>query len=202
MTAPLADLGLVSRATGLGVAAGLGIAFGWLLERGGMGNARKLAAQFTGTDWTVTRLMFSAILTAALGLYWLGRLGVLDLSRVYVQPTSALPQIVGGVVFGAGFATAGLCPGTACVSAATGRLDGLAVVLGMLTGVFAFHLAFPLLRGFVERSAIGPITLPAVLHLPQGVVVFLLVLMALAAFAVAARIERARALTPRASGAL
>jgi uncharacterized protein len=167
-----------------------------------MGNARKLAAQFTGTDWTVMRLMFSAILTAALGLFWLGRLGVLDLARVYVQPTSVLPQIVGGVVFGAGFATAGLCPGTACVSAATGRLDGLAVVLGMLTGVFAFHVAFPLLRAFVEQSALGPITLPAVLHLPQGVVVFLLVLMALAAFAVAARIERARTLTPRVSGAL
>ena len=192
MTAPLAGLGVVSRTTGLAVAAVLGIAFGWLLERGGMGNARKLAAQFYGTDWTVMRLMFSAIVTAALGLFWLGRLGVLDLGRVYVQPTVVGPQLVGGLVFGAGFAIAGLCPGTACVSAATGRLDGFAVVLGMLGGVFAFHLGYPLLREFIDRPSIGPATLPAVLHLPYGVILFLLVLTALGAFAVAARVERWR----------
>lgn len=191
MIAPFVDGGL-SRVAGLAAAAGLGIVFGWFLERGGMGHAPRLAAQFTGRDWSVLRVMFSAILTATLGLYWLARLDLLDLSRVYVQPTYVLPQVVGGIIFGVGFATAGLCPGTACVSAATGRLDGAAVVLGLLAGVFGFHAAYPVLGAFVERTATGPITLPTVLHLPYGVVVLGLVGLALLSFAVAGRIEQWR----------
>ena len=102
----------------------IGIAFGWTLERAGLGSARKLTGQFYFTDLTVFKVMFSAILVAMLGVFWLGRIGVLDLSRVYVPETFLLPQLVGGVVFGAGFVVAGLCPGTSCVAAATGRVDG------------------------------------------------------------------------------
>ena len=98
-----------------------GIAFGWFLERGGMGNARKLAGQFYFTDLSVLKLMFSAIVTAMLGLFWLSWAGLLDLSRVYVPETFIAPQLVGGLVFGVGFAIGGLCPGTSCVAAATGR---------------------------------------------------------------------------------
>ena len=79
--------------------------FAMFLERGGMGSARKLAGQFYFTDLSVLKLMFSAILTAMLGLFWLSWAGLLDLSRVYVPETFVAPQLVGGVVFGVGFAT-------------------------------------------------------------------------------------------------
>jgi uncharacterized protein len=115
----------------------IGIAFGFALERAGLGNARKLAGQFYGTDFTVFKVMFSAILVAMLGAFWLGRLGILDLRGVYVPETFLAPQLIGGLLFGAGFVIAGLCPGTSCVAAATGRGDGLAVVLGIGTGVRA-----------------------------------------------------------------
>lgn len=187
---PFGDEGLSQRA-GLAVALILGIAFGWWLERGGLGHAPKLAAQFSGTDWTVMRVMFTAIVTAMLGLFWLGRLGLLDVARVYVQPTYILPQLAGGLIFGAGFAVAGLCPGTACVSAATGRLDGAAVIVGMLSGVFVFHELSSVLQGFTEQSAAGALTVPALLHLQDGTVVLLVVLLAVVACTVAARIERA-----------
>jgi hypothetical protein len=191
MMPPLVDGGM-SQATGLAVALVLGIAFGWWLERGGLGHAPKLAAQFSGTDWTVMRVMFTAIVTAMLGVFWLGRLGVLDVARVYVPPTYIVPQLVGGLIFGAGFAVAGLCPGTACVSAATGRLDGVAVIAGMLAGVFAFHELFAAPHGFTERTAIGALTLPDLVHTQAGTIVLAVVVFALIACTVAARVERSR----------
>jgi uncharacterized membrane protein YedE/YeeE len=173
------------------VAIGIGIAFGFALERAGLGNARTLSAQFLLRDFTVVKVMFSAILTAMLGVYWLGRLGVIDASFVYVPDTYLGPQTAGGVLFGAGFAVAGLCPGTSCVSAATGRGDGVATVLGLFLGVLVTGLFFAPLQSFYESGGRGALTWPVVFDLPAGVVVFLVVAMALTTFVVAARFESA-----------
>lgn len=193
MMAPWYDVGATSW-QGLAVAIAIGAVFGWFLERGGLGNARKLAGQFYLTDMTVLKVMFSAIVTAMLGLFWLSWAGVLDLSRVYVPETFILPQILGGVVFGAGFALAGLCPGTSCVSAATGRRDGIAVLVGMLAGVFVFAEAFSLVRGLYESTSRGPLTLPQALGISHGAAAFAVVGMAIGAFRIAGWLEqRARA---------
>jgi hypothetical protein len=195
MMAPFYEYGRFGDPTSLVVAVLLGIAFGWFLERGGMGNARKLAGQFYLTDLSVLKLMFSAILTAMLGLFWLPWAGLLDLSRVYVPETFIAPQIVGGLVFGFGFAAGGLCPGTSCVAAATGRRDGLALMGGMLAGVFAFGEAFPFLGAFADSTARGALTLPRALGISYGVVVGVIVAVALGTFAGAEWLER-RAGTP------
>jgi uncharacterized membrane protein YedE/YeeE len=128
-----------------------------------------------------------------LGLFWLGRLGVLDLTRVYVPETYIVPQLVGGLIFGVGFALGGLCPGTSCVAAATGRLDGAALVLGMWSGVLATGLIFPSLQSFYEKTPRGSLTLPQVFHLSYGLVVLIIVLVAIGGFRVAERIERRQA---------
>jgi len=167
----------------------IGVAFGWFLERSGMGSARKLAGQFYLTDLTVFKMMFSAIVTAMLGAFWLGRLGVLDLSRVYVPETFILPQLVGGLVFGIGFAIGGLCPGTSCVAAATGRGDGLALLVGMFTGVLLSGLAFAPLAAFYASTPRGAFTLPQLLRVPYGVVVAGVVIVALLAFRGAELVE-------------
>ena len=163
----------------------IGIAFGWCLERAGLGDARKLAGQFYFTDLTVFKVMFSAIVTAMLGVFWLTRLGVLQ--GVYVPETYWLPQLAGGLLFGAGFVAAGLCPGTSCVAAASGRGDGLVVVLGMFTGVLIGGATLP--SRFYESTARGPLTLPQMLQIPEGVIVFAVVAMALAMFTMAERWE-------------
>ena len=190
MMAPFYELGRFGDGTSLVIAVLLGIAFGWFLERGGMGNARKLAGQFYFTDLSVLKLMFSAILTAMLGLFWLSWAGLLDLSRVYVPETFIAPQVVGGLVFGVGFAAGGLCPGTSCVAAATGRRDGLALIAGMLTGVFVFGEAFPAIGAFADSTARGAWTLPQALGLSYGTVVGIIVAAALGAFAGAEWLER------------
>jgi len=190
---PLYELGRISGGAGLTVALTLGASFGWFLERGGLGNARKLAGQFYLADFTVFKVMFSAIVTAMLGLFWLGKLGVVDVSRVYVPETYLLPQLVGGLVFGAGFVIGGLCPGTSCVAAATGRVDGFALVGGLLVGIWLFGEAFPLVERFYASTPRGSFTLPTLLGVPPGVVVFAIVAIALGAFAAAGRLEQRRA---------
>jgi uncharacterized membrane protein YedE/YeeE len=188
--APFYEFGRFGDSASLIVAVLLGMAFGWFLERGGMGNARKLAGQFYFTDLSVLKLMFSAILTAMLGLFWLSWAGLLDLSRVYVPETFVAPQLVGGLIFGVGFATGGLCPGTSCVAAATGRRDGIALVLGMLAGVFVFGEAFPFIETFAESTARGAWTLPDAFGLSHGTVVGMIVAAALGSFAGAEWLER------------
>ena len=172
------------------VALAIGIAFGWFLERSGMGSARKLAGQFYLRDLTVFKVMFTAIVTAMLGVFWLGWLGVLDISRVYVPETWIVPQLTGGIIFGFGFAMAGLCPGTSCVSAATGRIDGLAVVVGMFAGVFGTGLLFNPLRSFYESTSRGTFTLPQLFSVSEGLMVFVIVAIAMGGFKAAEALER------------
>lgn len=168
----------------------LGIGFGVALERAGLGNARKLVAQFYGRDLTVLKVMFSALLVAMLGVFWLGRWGWLDLDALYVAPTFVLPQLVGGLLFGAGLIVAGLCPGTACVSAASGRIDGVFVLAGLFAGMLATGLLLPRFAHFYTSTAQGAWTLPQWLHLSYGAVVALVVVLALLAFAAAEWLER------------
>lgn len=180
MSAPFLDE--ASLGASLTAALAIGVAFGWALERSGLGSARKLVGQFTLTDLSVFKVMFSAVVVAMLGSFWLGWAGLLDLSRVYVPETRVGPQIVGGLVFGSGFALAGLCPGTSCVAAATGRGDGVAALLGMFVGVLATGLGFDPLRSFAESGARGALTWPALLDVPYGAVVFAVVSLAFAGF--------------------
>jgi uncharacterized membrane protein YedE/YeeE len=187
MIAPIMDL---ERAPALVAGFAIGIAFGACLERSGLGNARKLMGQFALTDLTVFKVMFSAIVTAMLGLFWLSRLGVLDLDKVYLPDTFLLPQLAGGALFGVGFALAGLCPGTSCVAAATGRGDGVAVMLGMFGGVLAAGVALPTFQRFYMSSPRGALTLPRLLGIPEGIVILVVVGVALVAFAFTGRVEQ------------
>jgi uncharacterized protein len=168
----------------------IGGAFGWTLERAGLGDARKLAGQFYLRDFTVLKVILSAIVTAMLGAFWLGRLGLIDLSRFYVPETFLLAQAVGGLIFGVGFVLCGLCPGTSCVAAASGKGDGLAAVTGLLTGVLLTGLAMPLIQPLYTATALGTFTLPQLLHLPYGVIVAGVTAMAVALFWGVGRLER------------
>jgi len=189
MTAPFYKYGLFGDEASLLVAFLIGIGFGFFLERAGFGSARKLVAQFYLTDLAVFKVMFTAIVTAMLGVTYLAWMGLLDLSLVYLVPTHWAPQILGGLVLGVGFVVGGYCPGTSVASLATGRLDGLVYALGIGAGTVGFAFLFPLLRGLYYATPAGPLTLPQLLHLPYGVVVFAVVLMALAGFYGASLIE-------------
>lgn len=190
MIAPLAKLGYFGDDTGLVIAFVIGIGFGFFLERAGFGSAKKLVAQFYLRDLAVFKVMFSAIVTAMLGVTYLAWAGVLDLELVYLVPTYWVAQLVGGLVLGAGFVIGGYCPGTSIASAATGRIDGIVFVLGFAAGTFGFAAASPLLSGLLSAGELGPTTLPEALGVSHGLIVFAVVAIAVAGFAGASWIEK------------
>jgi hypothetical protein len=193
MSAPFYKFDMFGDSVSLVFAFIIGIGFGFFLERAGFGNARILAAQFYFTDLRVFKVMFSAILTAMLGLFYLSWIGFIDLSLVYATPTFLLPQLIGGLVLGFGFVIGGYCPGTSAVSAATGRIDGMIYLVGLITGTFVFGEFFPLIERFYFSTPMGQVTIPAILNLPYGFVVFLIALMAIGGFAGATWIEKTMA---------
>ena len=135
----------------------------------------------------------SAVVTAMLGAFWLDRLGLLQLDLVYLPETFVVPQAVGGVLFGAGFLVAGLCPGTSCVAAAAGRRDGVAVMAGMLLGVWVFNLAFDWIAPIYSATPLGAVRLTDVAGINLGAGVAAVTAVAIAGFVVANRLERGRA---------
>lgn len=168
----------------------IGFAFGYVLEIGGFGNSNKLAAQFYFKDMTVLKVMFGAIITAMVLLFLGSGLGLVDYNLVWVNPTYLWPGIVGGLIMGVGFILGGFCPGTSLVSAATGRIDGMFFVAGVLTGILFFgETVNAFFEEFWYSSYMGRLTLPDWLGLPTGVVVLLIVLMALFMFWGAEQLE-------------
>lgn len=190
MMAPFFKYGLFGDEVSLIVAFVTGIGFGFFLERAGFGNARLLAAQFYFRDLRVLKVMFTAIVTAMVGLFVLARIGLVDLSLVYLTPTFLVPQIVGGLILGAGFIVGGYCPGTSCVSAAIGRVDGMVFLVGMIGGLVGFAEIYPHITGFAQSTPMGQVTLAQLVHIPYGVLVFAVVVMAFGAFVAAEWAEK------------
>jgi hypothetical protein len=190
MSAPYYKLGAFGDEASLIVAFLIGIGFGFFLERAGFGSAKKLVSQFYLNDLAVFKVMFTAIVTAMLGVTYLAWAGFLDLSLVYLVPTYWIAQVVGGLLLGVGFVVGGYCPGTSIVSTASGKLDGLVFVGGFAAGTLGFALAFPIVKGLYTAGEIGTKTLPQVLGVPHGILVFGVVLMAVGGFMGASWIEK------------
>jgi len=161
----------------------VGFGFGYVLELSGFGNSKVLAAQFYFKNLTVLKVMFGAIITAMVLIFLSSAVGILDFNLVYVPETHLWPGIVGGLIMGVGFIVGGFCPGTALVSASTFKVDGIVFSLGALVGVWAFgETVQPYWDWWNNSGYYGRLTLMDAFHLPTGVVVLLVVLMALFMF--------------------
>lgn len=167
-----------------------GFGFGFVMEQAGFGDTRKLAGQFYLTEMTVVKVMFTAIVVAAVLVAGATNLGLLDMSRVFVNPTFLWPGIVGGLIMGVGFVIGGFCPGTSLVAAATLKIDGVVFVLGALAGVWLFGETVGGFEPFWLSSAMGRFTVPDWLGISTGAAVVLLVGVALLMFAGGEWVER------------
>lgn len=165
---PLASSIDFSAGTELAIALALGAGFGFALERAGFGSARKLTAVFYLFDMAVVKVMFSAVVTAMVGIALLAGLGLMDVSALYFEPTNWTAQIGGGLLFGAGFVVGGYCPGTSIAAIATGRKDGIAFAAGMIAGVWAYAEFTPGLDEWYKTTAVGELTLPGLTGIGMG----------------------------------
>lgn len=115
-----------------------GFLFGFVLENAGFGSPSKLTAQFRLTDWSVLKVMFTAIVVAAVGLVVLKRVGVIADDGLFVPTSLLAAAAIGGALVGSGFAVGGYCPGTSVVGLFSGRMDALVFLIGLLLGTFVF----------------------------------------------------------------
>ena len=168
----------------------IGVGFGAVLELAGFGDTRKLAGQFYFRDLAVLKVMFTAIAVAAVLVAGAASLGLLDMSRVWVNPTYLWPGIVGGLIMGVGFIVGGFCPGTSVVAASTLKVDGMVFLGGVLSGIWLFGETVSRFEPFFISSYLGRFTLDEWLGLPVGATVLLVVAGALLLFWVGELVQR------------
>ena len=171
----------------------IGFAFGFTLERSGFGNARVLASQFYLYNMRVFKVMFGAIVTAAVGMSLLMAAGLLDFHALFIPETFIWPHLVGGLLLGMGFIVSGYCPGTSIVATASGNWDGLATVAGVVAGSLLFGAVHPSIAEFTVSSAQGVFLVPDLLGVGLPLIVLAVALMAAGAFFGAEKLEKVMA---------
>lgn len=155
-----------------------GILFGFLLHKGGVTKYDVIVGQLLLTDFTVLKVMLSAVVTGMIGVYMMESQGWIQLS---IKSGSVGKNVIGALIFGVGFALLGYCPGTIAGAIGNGYLDAITGGLaGILLGTWIFALMYPRLKeGILKKGEFGDITLPHLLKVNNWVVVVPAVLLIL-----------------------
>jgi hypothetical protein len=142
----------------------VGIAMGALIQRVGASSPKMILAALRLEDLTIIKFMATTIAVGTIASYLLN-FGVP--MHFDVKPTYVLGVALGGLIFGAGFAIGGYCPGTCVVGIAEGRRDGWVALLGGVVGALVFTLVYSVLEApLIKPLSYGKITWSDVLHVP------------------------------------
>lgn len=175
-----------------GTALATGILFGFVLEQAGFGSPCKLTAQFRLTDWSVFKVMFTAIIVAAIGILLLQVNNTFGSQGFFVAEMYFWGTVLGAALIGAGFAIGGYCPGTSVVGLGSGRIDGLIFMFGMVIGVWVFAGLYdsPVIQSIVNSEPAAARTVPELLGVSPWLVVIAMVLMLVGGFLVGRALEK------------
>ena len=144
-----------------------GVLFGFLLQKGGVAKYEVLMGQFLFTDFTVIKVMLTAITVGMLGIFSLRALGLVEL---HVKPTRYAANIVGGLLFGVGLGLLGYCPGTGIAALGQGNYDAIAGILGLMAGSYFFAETSGYLGSTIQKIGNrGEIMLPDLLGMRLSV---------------------------------
>jgi len=146
-----------------------GFIFGLLLQKGGVGTYHILIGQLLLQDWTVVKIMLTAIVVGMIGIFTLHHFAKVNL---HPKPTKLAPNIVGGLLFGAGFALIGYCPGTAAAAVGQGSWDALFGMAGLVAGSWLYAEMSGTLKQTIEKwGNLGKLTFYNLLPAPRGTIV-------------------------------
>ena len=155
-----------------------GLLFGFLLQKGGVAKYHILLGVLLLEDFTVVKVMLTAIIVGSIGVFSLYALGLV---KLHVKPTRYAANIIGGLTFGVGFALIGYCPGTGAAALGQGNWDAIAGVAGLMLGSYLFAEA----SGWLDKTLLkvgdrGKLMLPEVVgvSLPVFLMIFLPLLIA------------------------
>ena len=152
-----------------------GVIFGFLLQKAGVAKYHILLGVLLLEDFTVVKVMLTAIIVGSIGVYGLHALGLV---KVHIKPTRYAANIIGGLLFGVGFALLGYCPGTGAAALGQGNWDAIAGVIGLMAGSYLFAE----MSGWIGRTVLkwgdrGKLTLPELFRIDRKL--FLIVLIPL-----------------------
>lgn len=135
-----------------------GIVFGFLLQKGQVAKFEVIVGQLLLKDWTVVKIMATAVAVGSVGVYALVSMGM---ATLHVKPALVGGLVAGGLLFGLGMAVFGYCPGTGVAASGAGHRDAMVGVAGMLVGAVVYVLGYPRLKPIIESIADwGKVTLP------------------------------------------
>jgi len=148
----------VSAETARWLAIPMGMLFGLLLHRGGVANYNVIVNQFRFKDFTVLKIMFTAIIVGGIGVLVLKGMGH---AQYHIKPANMLGVSLGAALFGVGMVLYGYCPGTGVVAIATGSIHALAGFAGMMLGGVLYALSYTWVEAHIQQvAALGKVRLP------------------------------------------
>ena len=112
-----------------------GVVFGFLLQKGGVAKYDVLMGALFLADFTVMKIMLTAIAVGMIGIFSMHAFGLVQL---HVKPTRYAANIIGGLIFGVGFALLGYCPGTGAAALGQGNYDAIAGITGLVAGSYLY----------------------------------------------------------------
>jgi uncharacterized membrane protein YedE/YeeE len=164
-----------------------GAAFGFLLHRGRVADYDTIVNQFRFRDFTVLKIMLTAIVVGGVGVLAMNQAG---LTQWHVKNADMLAVGLGGAIFGVGMVLYGYCPGTALAAIGAGSLHALVGAFGMILGGVLYALSFDWVKAWIiPVGQLGKLTLPQALGVSPWAFFGGLAVVALAAFVLSERAE-------------
>jgi uncharacterized membrane protein YedE/YeeE len=144
----------------------MGIIFGVLLHRGGVANYNVIVNQFRFKDFTVLKIMFTAIIVGGIGVLLLKTTGH---AQYHIKPANMLGVSLGAALFGVGMVLYGYCPGTGVAAMATGSIHATVGFAGMMVGGVLYALSFTWVEANIQQVAtLGKVRLPDITGVSDG----------------------------------
>jgi len=148
----------------------IGVGFGFFLQKGGVTSYDVIIGQLLLNDFTVIKVMITAVIVGMLGIHLMRSMGLVSF---HTFQGSLGASLVGGILFGIGFGLLGYCPGTVAGAIGQGQIDALVGgAVGILIGMGLFAHFYPAINRKILPFCPFPVeTIPELLHMPRLVVV-------------------------------
>ena len=157
-----------------------GILLGFLLQKGRVLRFEKQVGAMLLKDMTILKFMLSAIIVGMVGVEILSSAGVITMSH---KPMNVGAILVGGALFGAGWAVMGYCPGTSMGALGEGRWHAIFGIAGMVAGAAIYAELYPFFKSTVLSWAdYGKIGMPEALGVSPWVVIVVFICVVLGLF--------------------
>lgn len=150
-----------------------GIIFGFLLQKGQVLRFEKQVGFLCLKDMTIIKFMFSAILVGMVGIYFFSDAGIISLK---LKGTIIAAQIIGGLLFGIGWAICGYCPGTSVGALGEGRWHAVWAIIGMLFGAALYAEIYPLIQNnLLLWGKLGKISIPSITGINHWIIILIFI---------------------------